>query len=113
MDELNSFRALTIEAKWETDLEKQKKSIEKLGNFGTTAIPSLQEIMTITSRTEIRQYCIDAIKGIQRENTQDNRTNGEKELKETIGSKINILQKTKKKSVLKKKQSKVKSRRAT
>jgi hypothetical protein len=72
MNESNAVRDLTIDAKWETDLEKQKSSIQKLGSYGKTAIPSLEEIMIVTSREEIRQFCIEAIKGIQETNSTQN-----------------------------------------
>jgi hypothetical protein len=72
MDNSNALRELTIDAKWETNLEKQKRSIKKLGSYGSPAIPSLEEIITVTTRDEIRQFCLDAIKGIQQENATQN-----------------------------------------
>ncbi len=72
MDKSDALRELTIDAKWETNLEKQKRSIEKLGSYGRPAIPSLEEIMTVTTRDEIRQFCLNAIKGIQQKNTTQN-----------------------------------------
>jgi hypothetical protein len=62
MERSDALRELTIDAKWETNLEKQKRSI------GSPAIPSLEEIMTVTTRDEIRKFCLDAIKGIQQKN---------------------------------------------
>lgn len=119
MQESNDVRDLTMEAKWETDLEKQKKSIERLGSFyGMTAIPSLEEIMTVTSREEIRQFCIDAIKGIQdkatsrwsNEQAVADGENGPKEIKkEKRRGSNNLIQRRKKKSPRKKKSIKIKS----
>jgi hypothetical protein len=108
-EESNDIRDLTIEAKWETDLERQKRSIEKLGSYGITAMPSLEEIMTVTSREEIRQFCIDAIKGIQA--IQDPEADDGNKPKE-INSK-NSSHRRKKKSTQKKKSSKKKSVRST
>jgi hypothetical protein len=68
MERSDALRELTIDAKWETNLEKQKRSIERIESYGSPAIPSLEEIMTVTTRDEIRKFCLDAIKGIQQKN---------------------------------------------
>jgi hypothetical protein len=55
---------LKEEAKWARDRDSQMKAIEELSTFGAMAIPSLEEIQAFNTREEIKQYCIDSIKGI-------------------------------------------------
>lgn len=96
MERSDALRELTIDAKWETNLEKQKRSIERLESYGNPAIPSLEEIMTVTTRDEIRKFCLDAIKGIQQKNPaqdeqinnngNDDSSSGAKKIKSREGS---------------------------
>jgi hypothetical protein len=74
----NYLRDLTAEAKWGTDSETQKRSIEELGSYGNIALPSLEEIMVVSSRDEIRQHCIDAIRGIERMGLSDDKKDDNK-----------------------------------
>jgi len=60
------IRGLTGDAKWASDEEIQKRSIDELGALGPAAVASLEEIMAVTSREEIRRHCMEAIKGIER-----------------------------------------------
>ena len=60
------IRGLTGDAKWASDEEIQKRSIDELGALGPASVASLEEIMAVTSREEIRKHCMEAIKGIER-----------------------------------------------
>ena len=52
------IRGLTGDAKWAADEEIQKRSIDELGALGPAAVASLEEIMAVTSREEIRRHCM-------------------------------------------------------
>jgi hypothetical protein len=58
---------LTREAKWTSDPETQKQSIEELGSHGKEAIPALEEVRTITAQDDIRKEVETVIRDITRE----------------------------------------------
>ena len=64
------IRDLTGDAKWALDEEIQKRSIDELGALGPAAVASLEEIMAVTSREEIRRHCIEAIEAIERKGNE-------------------------------------------
>lgn len=63
----DSVKDLTREAKWASDPETQKQSIEELGSYGKEAIPALEEVRTITAQDDIRKEVETAIRDITRE----------------------------------------------
>lgn len=52
------------EAKWGKDGSAQKKAIENLGRVGAPSMAYLEEILSVVPPGEIRQYCLDVIRGI-------------------------------------------------
>ena len=63
----DSVKDLTREAKWASDPETQKQSIEELGSYGKEAIPALEEVRTITAQDDIRKEVETVIRDITRE----------------------------------------------
>lgn len=55
---------LREDAKWARDVETQKRAIQELGKIGTPALSVLQEVMAVSSRSDIRECCQDVINGI-------------------------------------------------
>ena len=66
-----SVKDLAKEAKWASDSETQKESIEELASHGQEAIPVLEDVKTVTAHEDIRQEVESAIRDIQRENSTD------------------------------------------
>lgn len=60
------LRELRQEAKWGTDTETQKRAIQELGKIGTPALSVLQEVVVVSSREDIREYCQEIINGISK-----------------------------------------------
>lgn len=56
---------MTEDANRAADEGIQKRSIDELSALRPAAIASLEEIMAVTSREEIRSHCIEAINDIK------------------------------------------------
>lgn len=68
VSEESYLKNLAEDAKWGTDADIQKVSLELLVGYGQKAIPYLEEILTVSTQEEIRQACADAIKRLQNGN---------------------------------------------
>jgi len=51
-------------AKWSYDPEERKTAIRELTMHGTSAVPSLEEILSVTAYEDIKKACAEAIKDI-------------------------------------------------
>lgn len=69
---------LREDAKWGRDIETQKRAIQELGKFGSPALSVLEEVMAVSSRSDVRQYCHDVINGIANTRTQAEKNQTEK-----------------------------------
>jgi len=56
------LRQLKEDAKWASSVEGQIRAVRKLGTFGEAALPSLEEVLQVSVREDIKQCCIEAIK---------------------------------------------------
>jgi hypothetical protein len=54
-------------AKWSSNTKEMKEAVGKLSARGAEALPSLQEIMSVTAYDDIKAACIDAIKSVNKE----------------------------------------------
>jgi len=54
-------------AKWSSNPQEMKDAISKLSARGAEALPSLEEILSVTAYDDIKSACIDAIKSAKRE----------------------------------------------
>jgi hypothetical protein len=63
----DSVKDLKAEAKWASDFETQKESIEELSRHGKEAIPALEEVKAVTTQDDIRQEVDAAIRGAKDE----------------------------------------------
>lgn len=61
----DSVKDLKAEAKWASDMDEQKQSIEELASHGRKAIPALEEVKTVTAQDDIRKEVDAAIRGIK------------------------------------------------
>ena len=61
----DSVKDLKAEAKWASDIDEQKQSIEELASHGRKAIPALEEVKTVTAQDDIRKEVDAAIRGIK------------------------------------------------
>lgn len=68
MSEPRQIWQLKETAKWADDPEARKSAIGELTMQGAIAVPSLEEIMNVTTREDIKAACIDAIKAIKEKN---------------------------------------------
>lgn len=53
-------------AKWSSNPKEMKEAVGKLSARGAEALPSLQEIMSVTAYDDIKAACIDAIKSVNK-----------------------------------------------
>ena len=58
-------------AKWSHDAEEKKAAIMALSTKGPSAIPQLEEVLTITAYEEIRHACAEAIRAIKNARNAD------------------------------------------
>jgi len=65
LSEESYLKNLAEDIKWGESADIQQVSLDVLAGYGEKAIPYLQEILTISSRENIRQSCITAIERIQ------------------------------------------------
>ena len=63
----DSVKDLKAEAKWASDFETQKESIEELSRHGKEAIPALEEVKAVTTQDDIRQEVDAALRGAKDE----------------------------------------------
>ncbi len=56
---------LKEKAKWSTDPEEKKAAIKELSTYRESAIPELQELMSITAYEDIRNACAEVIKSLR------------------------------------------------
>ncbi|WP_415283658.1 hypothetical protein [Candidatus Nitrososphaera sp. FF02] len=61
----DSVKDLKAEAKWASETDEQKQSIEELASHGREAIPALEEVKTVTTQDDIRNEVDAAIRGIK------------------------------------------------
>lgn len=61
------LRQLKEDAKWASSIEGQIKAVGELGALGEVALPSLEEVLQVSVRDEIKQSCIEAIKKLGRD----------------------------------------------
>lgn len=73
-------------AKWSSTPEEKKAAIRTLSTHGKEAVPTLEEIMSITAYDDIRAACMDAIKSAKNTKTVE----GEKPAgrQETAGERL-------------------------
>lgn len=61
---------LKEDAKWASSIEGQMRAVRELGNLGEAALPSLEEVLQVSVRDEIRQCCVEAIRKLGRDNSR-------------------------------------------
>lgn len=61
-----SIWELKESAKWSTDLQERKDALTKLSARGAEALPSLEEILSVTAYDDIRDMCVEAIKSLKK-----------------------------------------------
>lgn len=57
---------LKEDAKWDSSVEGQIRAVKALGALGEAALPSLEEVLHVSVRAEIRQCCVEAIRKLGR-----------------------------------------------
>jgi hypothetical protein len=57
---------LKEDAKWASSIEGQIKAVRELGSLGKVALPSLEEVLQVSVRDEIKQCCVEAIRNLGR-----------------------------------------------
>ena len=60
----DSLWDLKEDAKWGKDIKTQKKAIRDLASIGTPALIHLEEVLSVVSPGEIKQYCQNAINSL-------------------------------------------------
>lgn len=55
-------------AKWSSNPEERKAAVQSLSARGEAAMPSLEEIMSVTAYEEVKAACIEAIKSVREKN---------------------------------------------
>ncbi|UVS68037.1 hypothetical protein [Nitrososphaera viennensis] len=65
MSDAKLFYDLKERAKWSRDVEEKKAAIKQLSSLGEKALPSLEEILSVTAYEDIKATCLDAIKSIK------------------------------------------------
>ena len=81
------LRELKQDAKWGRDTETQKRAIQELGKVGMPALSVLEEVMAISSRDDIREYCqgvINGIAGVRTGETEKNQSEKKAEEKQQV-----------------------------
>jgi hypothetical protein len=58
-------RQLKAAAKWSADTKESKAAIKELSTLGEKALPSLQEVLSVTAYDDIRAACTEAIRAIE------------------------------------------------
>jgi len=53
-------------AKWSNNPQERKEAITKLSARGAEALPSLDEIMSVTAYDDIRAACMEAIRSFRK-----------------------------------------------
>jgi hypothetical protein len=66
-----SIWELKEQAKWSSNPQERKDAITKLSARGAEALPSLDEIISVTAYDEIRAACIEAIRSLRKEGTSE------------------------------------------
>jgi hypothetical protein len=69
---------LRQDAKWGRDVETQKRAIQELGKMGAPAMSILEEVMAVSSRSDIRECCRDVVNGITNVRTETEKNQSEK-----------------------------------
>ncbi len=57
---------LKEDAKWASSVEGQIRAVRELGALGKVALPSLEEVLQVSVRDEIKQCCVEAIRNLGR-----------------------------------------------
>ena len=65
MSERQEIWDLKESAKWAGDEQKRREAVNELATYGESALPTLEEIMSVTAYDEIKTACIDAINSIK------------------------------------------------
>ena len=71
MSDKSTVYELKETAKWSHNAEEKKAAIKELSTRGPSAIPQLEEILSITAYEEIRLACAEAIRAIGETRTID------------------------------------------
>lgn len=58
-------------AKWSSSPQERKEAVTKLSARGAEALPSLDEIMSVTAYDDIRAACIEAIKSYRKADSKE------------------------------------------
>lgn len=72
-------------AKWSRDPQEKKIAIKELTAFGERALPSLQEILSVSAYEEVKSACTDAIKAINKGYDPTRTSSSTEVLKKTKG----------------------------
>ncbi len=78
MSNAKTFYELKVAAKWSDNAEEKKTAIRELSSRGEEAIPSLEEILSVTAYEDIKAACIEAIKAIKANGTAADTTDVKK-----------------------------------
>lgn len=62
---------LKEDAKWASSVDGQIRAVRELGALGEAALPSLEEVLQVSVRDEIKQCCIEAIRSLARNGKAD------------------------------------------
>jgi len=62
---------LKQDAKWGSSVENQIKAVRELGTLGEAALPSIEEVLQISVRDEIKQCCEEVIRELGRNSSQE------------------------------------------
>lgn len=66
MSDNRSLWDLKEAAKWSNNPQERKEAVTRLSARGAEALPSLDEIMSVTAYEDIRTACIEAIKSFKK-----------------------------------------------
>ncbi len=66
-----SLWELKEQAKWSNNPQERKDAVTKLSARGAEALPSLDEIMSVTAYEDIRAACIEAIRSLKKDGTAE------------------------------------------
>lgn len=63
---------LKEDAKWGSSLKGQIDAVRQLGTLGKAALPSLEEVLQVSVREEIKRCCVEAIEKLGRDSIARN-----------------------------------------
>jgi hypothetical protein len=68
-----SIWELKEQAKWSNNPQERKDAITNLSARGAEALPSLDEIMSVTAYDDIRAACIEAIRSLKKGTAEESK----------------------------------------